>query len=174
MKPPITVNVIPGVCTACGCTDHRACIDDDGFPCHWVDPWHTLCSACDFDGDPDLTDDEAAEVIAGMEEALGDVPEAIDLGPCCACGATGPSVRNILMLPRRAPVPGTGWGCLQCGLPPDGASAILCDDCAAAEVAPREVIAGYPAAKGRAPIGDLIDGGFDHRRDLHPEVTSWP
>lgn len=31
-----------GVCRSCGCTDARAC--EGG--CSWVDPSHTLCSAC--------------------------------------------------------------------------------------------------------------------------------
>jgi hypothetical protein len=30
-----------------------------------------------------------------------------DYGPCCVCRGRE-NVRNILMLPRRAPVPGTG------------------------------------------------------------------
>lgn len=34
----------PGVCTACGCTDDQACQP----PCWWVDPAHTLCSACAY------------------------------------------------------------------------------------------------------------------------------
>lgn len=35
-----------GVCQVCGCTDDRACIDDNGIPCTWVDETHTLCTAC--------------------------------------------------------------------------------------------------------------------------------
>ena len=31
-------------CRSCGCTDDRACINDGGVPCHWVD--YDLCSAC--------------------------------------------------------------------------------------------------------------------------------
>lgn len=34
-----------GTCRICGCTDDHACTDFE--PCHWVDPEHTLCSACD-------------------------------------------------------------------------------------------------------------------------------
>lgn len=36
----------------------------------------------------------------------------IDLGPCCGCGKLGPTVRTIVALALRAPVPGTGWGCV--------------------------------------------------------------
>ncbi len=31
-------------CRVCGCTDHRACLDDYGHACHWVEP--DLCSVC--------------------------------------------------------------------------------------------------------------------------------
>jgi hypothetical protein len=54
----------------------------------------------------------------------GDMP---DLGPCCMCGI--PEPQAIVMLSRRAAVPGHGWGCVVCGLPPDGAVAVLCDPC---------------------------------------------
>ena len=53
----------------------------------------------------------------------------IDLGMCCACRLAGPTVRNIMMIPFRAPVPGKGWGCLVCRLPSDGAVAVVCDAC---------------------------------------------
>jgi hypothetical protein len=42
-----------------------------------------------------------------------------DLGPCCGCRGKG-GARNIVMLDRRAPIAGRGWGCAQCGLPADG------------------------------------------------------
>lgn len=31
-------------CRICGCTDADACVDDDGWPCSWVEP--DLCSSC--------------------------------------------------------------------------------------------------------------------------------
>lgn len=31
-----------GVCSMCGCTDHRACKGG----CSWADPSHTLCTRC--------------------------------------------------------------------------------------------------------------------------------
>lgn len=51
-----------------------------------------------------------------------------DLGSCCIC-AGKQSVRTVLQLGFRAPVPGTGWGCVVCRLPGDGAVAVLCDEC---------------------------------------------
>jgi hypothetical protein len=46
---------------------------------------------------------------------------------CTECGAH--DARNIVSLDIVAPVPGTGWGCVVCGLPQDGAVAVLCDEC---------------------------------------------
>jgi hypothetical protein len=89
-----------------------------------------------------------------------------DLGPCCCCGSTR-KVRNIIMLSRRASVPGTGWGCAVCGLPPDGASYIACDRCVANDVPPREVVRGYAASGGREPIESLAPEVFDHDMTLH-------
>lgn len=34
--------LLPGTCSQCGCTDDQACKGG----CSWVDPEHTLCSAC--------------------------------------------------------------------------------------------------------------------------------
>lgn len=31
-------------CRQCGCTDEKACVDEAGTPCSWVEP--DLCSAC--------------------------------------------------------------------------------------------------------------------------------
>ena len=33
-------------CRECGCTDADPCIEDDGFPCCWVED--NLCSACAY------------------------------------------------------------------------------------------------------------------------------
>jgi hypothetical protein len=95
-------------------------------------------------------------------------PRHPDLGPCCCCGLEGDDVRNIVMLARRAPVPGTGWGCVACGLPPDGASYVACDRCLEDEREPREVIAGFAISKGRTPIDSLPAGAFDHDMTRHP------
>lgn len=36
--------VIVGKCRTCGCTDLAPCQDsEDGLPCTWMDPAHTLC-----------------------------------------------------------------------------------------------------------------------------------
>lgn len=95
----------------------------------------------------------------------------ISLGPCCGCGCEGPEVRNIMMLDKIAPVPGTGWGCVVCGLPNDGAIAVTCDDCAGSEVNGfshvRYVCAGYAGDGVRVPLAGLSPAPFRHDQSKH-------
>lgn len=93
----------------------------------------------------------------------------VDLGACCACEKSGPDVRNVMMLDRRGPSPGKGWGCLVCGLPLDGAVAVLCDSCLEAKAEIRFVCAGYPAQDGRMPIEELAFEPFGHDLALHDD-----
>lgn len=95
-----------------------------------------------------------------------DDPE-LRLGPCCGC-RTIQGVRNIVMLPVRAPVPGTGWGCFACDLPQDGAVAVLCDDCAEAERI-EEVCVGFPKNGCRVERSQCVDE-FRHDLSYHPEA----
>ena len=37
-------------CRVCGCTEHDACVDLFGEPCHWVEA--DLCSACVWEAEP--------------------------------------------------------------------------------------------------------------------------
>lgn len=104
---------------------------------------------------------------------LSSEPE-LDFGPCCACGQSGPTVRNVLLLDRRGPMPGRGWGCFQCGLPMDGASAVLCDACLEANAEIKFARTGYPAEDGRTPIEALPAGEFKHNLAFHPEAAYDP
>lgn len=88
-----------------------------------------------------------------------------NLGPCCNCERTN-GVRNIVMLDRRSPTPGHGWGCVVCDLPFDGAVVVLCDDCIAVSP-PKFVCTGYPAADGRTSYADLPPDEFEHDDDKH-------
>lgn len=96
--------------------------------------------------------------------------DELDLGICCACGNT--EARNILTLALRAPVSGTGWGCVICGIPPDGALAIVCNRCleyiahSSRPDAIRYVICGYPASRQRMPISELTQE-FHHDQQAH-------
>ena len=92
-----------------------------------------------------------------------------DLGTCCICETPGATVLG--MLPRRAPMAGRGWGCAVCGLPSDGALAVLCEPCAAVYEAGEATLnfacAGYPATDGRVSIDDLPPGEFKHDLTKH-------
>lgn len=87
------------------------------------------------------------------------------LGPCCACGGAD-NIRNVMMLHKRAPVPGTGWGCIVCGLPLDGAVAVLCDHCIETQAPITQACVGYPGAGLRVSIETLV-GEFDHDEAKH-------
>ena len=93
------------------------------------------------------------------------------LGPCCICETTR-NVRNVIMLDKRCPTPGHGWGCVVCGLPSDGASAVLCDACFEAfadkKAALKFACRGYPATDGRIPLAEL-KGQHKHDMSKHPE-----
>ncbi len=89
----------------------------------------------------------------------------LDLGKCCACNCTSESVQNLVMLDKKSPIPNTGWGCLTCGLPYDGAIAVVCDDCLQKLQSGQDIlkyaVLGYPTEKGRCNIADLTED-FDH------------
>ena len=67
---------------------------------------------------------------------------------------------------KRAPVPGTGWGCLVCGLPNDGAIAVVCDNCLEAETEILEVCHGHPH-EGRRMALSVINEPFEHDPAKH-------
>lgn len=92
--------------------------------------------------------------------------DPIDLGVCCACRFAGPTVRNIVCLPLRAPERGKGWGCVVCGLPSDGAVAVLCDHCLETSAPILDVCCGYPKENMRTARASLI-AAFDHDPSRH-------
>lgn len=107
--------------------------------------------------DPDYDDDLPAE----------------DYGPCCACGKPN-YPQNFLMLPHKAPIPGTGWGCVVCNLPSDGALAVVCDDCLHRQSDFKTVILGYPNNNGRTSYSSVSSTKFHHTMELHErEQQSW-
>lgn len=95
--------------------------------------------------------------------------DAPGLGTCCIC--EGPGANTIVMLDRRGAEPGKGWGCVVCGLPADGAYAVLCDPCAeryaAGEAELDTACLGYPGEGRRIPIADLPPGEFEHDFSKH-------
>ena len=92
-----------------------------------------------------------------------------DFGRCCACQRREGDFGAVLMLPLKAPVPGTGWGCSQCGLAADGAFVVLCSDCMDAGRRPVEAVCGYLSNSTRMPISELV-GRHEHDIRKHPEV----
>ena len=96
---------------------------------------------------------------------------AEDLGTCCACG-TADSVVNVMMLSFRGPTPGKGWGCVQCGLPADGAVAVLCDSCIDSGAPIKFICTGYPGKDGRTAMEDIgVQVPHEHDMAQHPEIT---
>lgn len=89
--------------------------------------------------------------------------------PCCICSAVV-VCRNLLMIPKLAPVPGTGWGCAVCGLDPDGAIAAVCDKCVTSYADPYQVLKlacyGFPLGQDRIAVGRLV-GTFQHDMTRH-------
>ena len=93
--------------------------------------------------------------------------DEMDLGSCCDCG-TNSGVRNIVMLSFRSPEPGVGcWGCVVCGLPMEGAVAVLCDRCVAS-AGPLMACLGFPRENRRIPYSQLTQP-FEHDLRKHPE-----
>lgn len=98
------------------------------------------------------------------------------VGPCCRCGKKGgPDVRQIIALSFEAPQENTGWGCIVCDLPNNGAVAVVCDSCLdlclknSAEI--KFVLDGWPAEGKRLPIDQLEKKHFDHDHKKHPELA---
>jgi hypothetical protein len=113
-----------------------------------VEDWlHTSCE----DDDHDHEHDDETET---------------DLGGCCACGKVDPTVRNVIMMDKRGPKAGEGWGCVQCGLPMDGAVYVLCDACFAEKHEPKYICVGYPKENVRIPITEITEP-FEHDMTKH-------
>ena len=89
---------------------------------------------------------------------------------CCACGESK-ICRVIATLNLKAPIPGTGWSCVVCGLPADGAIAVICDDCEAdPNVEIRWAVVGsLCVSDARIPIEELT-GSHPHNARYHPEL----
>lgn len=95
-----------------------------------------------------------------------DEDDGIISGACCNCLRVA-RLPIIVMLPRLSPTPGHGWGCVVCGLPCDGAVAVLCDNCEGAAGMPRFVCTGYATEPGRTPFDSLPPEIFEHDDAAH-------
>lgn len=122
-----------------------------------------LCSAAERVW-PRPPEAEAIELLNGDGLEV-QTEEWIDLGECCACGKTGISVRNIVSMPAEAPVPGTGWGCVVCDLPTNGALAVICDECHEMMRPILRVCVGSPGNNSRVDYDEKLPAfGHDHTK----------
>lgn len=93
--------------------------------------------------------------------------------PCCCCGGAE-AVRNIILLNKLAPVSGQGWGCILCGLPCNGAVAVICNQCLESISEIKYVCAGSATDPRRVPVSELPAGEFNHNPACHPQHLGWP
>lgn len=97
-----------------------------------------------------------------------------NLGPCCVCETTY-QVVEVWSLNGLCPMPGRGWGCVACGLAPNGAVAVVCATCAdwarRSRLSPvtflKWACRGYPGVDGRVPMGEIV-GTWGHDMRYHP------
>lgn len=107
-----------------------------------------------------------------MHEGKFEPHSHIQPGACCHCLRDCLEVSglvNLVFLKRRAPIAGTGWGCCKCGIPEDGAMAILCNECFEAGKAVLYACEGRVTENKRVPIESLPEIVFDHNVHHHPE-----
>jgi hypothetical protein len=92
---------------------------------------------------------------------------------CCVCDHRGRSVRNLVFMNFEAPPGFVGWACVVCGLPPRGALAVICDQCAEAQVGMhsiRYILGGrYSFDDVRVPLEGFKFVPFVHDLSKHPE-----
>jgi hypothetical protein len=82
---------------------------------------------------------------------------------CCACGSTKLPTNNVVMLDKKSPTPGVGWGCVLCNLPSDGAIAVVCTPCIEAKVPIAFACTSYISDDARTPVEQLAG---EHKHDM--------
>lgn len=90
-------------------------------------------------------------------------------GSCCVCREREAiymsKVRFLLAIHRKAPVSGTGWGCIICGINGDGAIYVSCEICVSKR--PVEICVGPILNHERMPYEDLEPGHLNHDSEKH-------
>jgi len=126
---------------------------------------HQRCFAARTHSPPDV---EAVPLTEedDLLDLLQEEAPPITVGRCCACRRVDVECRNLVMLHVQAPVPGTGWGCVVCGLPNDGALALVCDGCLERNAPILDAIEGY-ASKGGRIARDTLTVPFEHKAIPH-------
>lgn len=100
-----------------------------------------------------------------------DSPSGPVLTTCCACGREV-YCPFVVLIRRRAPSPGTGWGCLACRASLDGGITLLCRDCVNGGVRPWTMLDGPVPSPGRVPIRDLAPL-HEHAEGCQFESQTW-
>lgn len=115
----------------------------------------------------------SSEVYGAFRTPIPAPPEFDDevrfVGSCCACRREDVRLRNVVCMTFRAPsgALGKGWGCVVCAIPADGAIAVVCDECMAAERPIVDVCAGYARDPERTPAEPLRPIPWSHIRAFH-------
>lgn len=102
------------------------------------------------------------------EQIVANRVKSRDIGLCLDC-LRRPAT-NVVMLRFRAPIPGSGWGCVQCHKPLDGAISVLCDACRLADRPITRICLGRPSEAQHTMIDAINLEPFDHDYSQHPEV----
>lgn len=110
---------------------------------------------------------EETETTFESEAMLGDDMQP-QFGQCCACRGSE-NVRTIVMHDFRAPIAGSGWGCVVCHLPMDGAISVICDHCRECEGPILDVCVGYPKDNQRFAMTALTKMPFGHDLSQHAD-----
>jgi hypothetical protein len=95
-------------------------------------------------------------------------PNPRELGMCCTCQRR--PAKNVVFVNERAPVDGTGWGCVRCGIPTNGAISVICHECKQAQIPIKRVCVGHPYEGTRIPLEMTAGNPFDHDYSKHPEI----
>ena len=116
-----------------------------------------------------VTEDANGRMVAISSNGFHAPMQAPPMGTCCACGKSDHTVVNLATIDRVAPLPGTGWSCLACGLPPNGAMAVVCNGCIVMGRDVTHAIVGQPGSFERIALTDYPYEPFDHDLDKHPK-----
>ncbi len=139
-----------------------------GFSCCGSDEFEGC--GCDHCDEPECWSKARLGVDADREPAA--------LGRCCRCQQADANVLHMLEIksPERD---GRGWGCMVCGLPPEGAIVVFCEPCAQHFEHDREAAAqwfetpticlGFPQDNRRQQVEKKQMEPHDHDLTKHPK-----
>jgi hypothetical protein len=152
-------------CSRCGAKLDRTERTPSGTY-HWSQWPQLLDEARELGWTGALTRDSETDLCPACSREPHERRKVTDLGTCCVCCGSD-HVVHVIMINRRGPQPGKGWGCVVCGLPLDGAIVVMCNACIARDADPVFVCDGFPSEGKRVPIHTLSPEPFDHDPASH-------